>query len=73
MKHLRPALLACLFAATCSLTGCIAAHRSYEDKPTAGQELIDLKAALDSGAINEQEYNRLKEDIMRDSRSRDRH
>ena len=31
---------------------------------TTGQELIDLKKALDSGAISEEEYNELKTNIL---------
>ena len=31
---------------------------------TTGQELIDLKNALDSGAITKEEYNKLKSNII---------
>ena len=35
---------------------------------TVGEELIDLKKALDSGAITEEEYNEMKKKILdRDS------
>ena len=35
---------------------------------TVGQELIDLKKAFDSGAINEEEFNEMKSKILeRDS------
>ena len=33
-------------------------------KPTQGQELIDLKRALDQGALTEEEYDRLKNDLV---------
>jgi hypothetical protein len=32
---------------------------------TIGQQLTDLKKAYDSGAISEDEYNRLREKIIR--------
>ena len=31
---------------------------------TTGQELLDLKQALDSGAITQEEYNKLKKKIV---------
>lgn len=31
---------------------------------TLGQELTDLKKALDSGAITEDQYNKMKQDII---------
>ena len=42
-----------------------------EIRATIGQELIDLKSALDSGAISEEEYEILKEKIMNRGRKRD--
>lgn len=33
-------------------------------KPTRGQELIDLKKARDQGAITEDEYNSKRQEIM---------
>ncbi len=32
---------------------------------TVGQELVDLQKAYDQGIINEKEYNKLKEEIMK--------
>ena len=43
--------------------GCIAVGGT-SNRPTRGQELIDLKAALDRGAINEGEYETTKSQIM---------
>jgi hypothetical protein len=33
-------------------------------RPTTGQELIDLKAALDKGVINQAEYDQKKSQIL---------
>ena len=38
--------------------------KTIEIKTTTGQELSDLKEALDSGAITEKEYNKLKRKIV---------
>ena len=38
--------------------------KTIEIKTTTGQELNDLKEALDSGAITEKEYNKLKRKIV---------
>ena len=38
--------------------------KKIEIKTTTGQELNDLKVALDSGAITQEEYNKLKKKIV---------
>ena len=38
--------------------------KTIEIKTTTGQELNDLKEALDSEAITEKEYNKLKKKIV---------
>jgi hypothetical protein len=43
--------------------GCAAVGGS-NNRPTKGQELIDLKAALDRGAINQADYETTKTQIM---------
>jgi hypothetical protein len=43
--------------------GCIAIGGS-DHRPTKGQELMDLKTALERGAINQQEYEATKVKIM---------
>ena len=52
-----------------SLAGCVlvggTSHRA--PSPTAGQELIDLKKALESGAISENEYESMRKHVMHDS------
>ena len=48
------------------MVSCIAVGtggEKIEQKPTFGQELIDLKKARDEGAISEQEYKEMKEKI----------
>ena len=45
------------------LGGCIAIGGS-SSRPTKGQELIDLKAALDRGAITEADYETTKSQIL---------
>jgi hypothetical protein len=44
-------------------SGCIAVGGS-DHRPTKGQELMDLKTALDRGAINQQEYDATRVKIM---------
>ena len=52
---------------SCSLP--IGSHNEYNSRTTEihttrGQELIDLQKALDSGAITQEEYEKLKMKIM---------
>jgi hypothetical protein len=48
------------------LPGCIAVGgTSSAPTPTAGQELMDLKMALDRGAITQAEYDQKKAQILR--------
>jgi hypothetical protein len=47
------------------LPSCIAVGGTQNDRrPTAGQELTDLKVALDKGAITPAEYERKKAEIL---------
>ena len=39
-------------------------NRTTIINPTTGQELLDLKQALDSGIITQEEYDELKKKIM---------
>jgi len=39
--------------------------RTEINKPTLGQELIELKKAKDAGAISEQEYEEMKEKLKK--------
>jgi hypothetical protein len=48
------------------MVSCIAVGtggEKIEQKPTFGQELIDLKKARDAGAISEQEYKEMKVEL----------
>jgi len=45
--------------------GCVAVGGARnEAPPTLGRQLIDLKAALDTGAISESEYNSAKSRLL---------
>ena len=49
-------------------SGCVGVQAGTEQvqtQQTVGQELIDLKRAKDSGAITEEEYEKLKKNIMK--------
>jgi len=57
--------LCALLATTSLLPGCIAIDGGHTEKQaTTGQQLIDLKAALDKGAINQAEYDTKKSQIL---------
>ena len=61
-----PTLLA--FFITISLTGCALFNEGtahYNRTTTIGKELIDLKRAWKDGAVSEEEYIKLKEEIMK--------
>jgi hypothetical protein len=51
---------------TVFLFGCVAGIGTTEqsEQPTVGKELIDLKTALDKGALTEKEYFELKQKVM---------
>lgn len=53
-------------AAIAALQGCVAVGgTTRSDSPTLGKQLIDLKAALDSGAINSTEYEAAKQQLLK--------
>jgi len=59
-------ILACIFLAL-FLCGCVGGLNTGDAnvmRPSVGQELIDLKEALDDGAVTEKEYSDLKQRIM---------
>lgn len=61
----RAAIMAALLASAVSLGGCFGGDTEVQQTTVSkGQELTDLKKALDSGAINEKEYERLRKEIM---------
>jgi hypothetical protein len=49
-----------------ALAGCVftIGGSSTANTPTKGQQLVDLKSALDRGAINQQEYDQQKAQIL---------
>jgi hypothetical protein len=53
----------CLAVFVAGIIGCIAVGGT-NTQPTRGQELIDLKAALDRGSINQTEYDATKSQIL---------
>lgn len=56
-------LAVALVIGVAGLGGCVAVGGS-DKRPTKGQELIDLKTALDRGAIDQKEYDVTKSQIM---------
>lgn len=55
-------------AAIAALQGCVAVGgTTRSDSPTLGKQLIDLKAALDAGAISEPEYQAAKSQLLKQS------
>ncbi len=54
-----------LVAALLGVSGCVGIGGTENTvRPTAGQELIDLKTALDKGAITQAEYDQKKAQIL---------
>ena len=50
------------------IAGCAMGNKGtihYNRTTTIGKELIDLKEARDKGALSEEEYNKVREDIMK--------
>ncbi len=50
------------------ITGCAMGNKGtvyYNRTTTIGQELLDLQEAKDEGALSEQEYDKVKEDLMK--------
>lgn len=49
-----------------TVTGCAfhEGHEKHMNPPTLGTELTDLQKAFDSGAITEQEYLELKDQLI---------
>ena len=48
-----------------TLSGCIAVGGSdHYTKPTLGRQLMDLKSARETGAINDDEYQQAKDHLL---------
>jgi hypothetical protein len=59
----RGILLLALWVGLAGIVGCIAVGGTSK-QPTKGQELIDLKTALDRGSITPAEYDSTKAQIL---------
>ena len=60
---IRGILLIALWVGLAGIVGCIAVGGT-SPQPTKGQELIDLKLALDRGSITPAEYDSTKAQIL---------
>ena len=56
-------LLLMFFITSCSLLD-VESSDVTNNYTTVGQELIDLKKAYDEGALTEEEYNKLRQEIL---------
>ena len=61
------------FALAASLWGCCGGSKTVEQTPvnvqtkTTGEQLMDLQKAYESGAIDEKQYNKMKQEIIEKS------
>lgn len=46
------------------ISGCWSSSKTVHNSKTLGQEFIDLKRALDTGAISHQEYEEIREELV---------
>ena len=69
----RVAAAVVMLALVASMAGCCGGSKSVEQTPvnvqtkTTGEQLMDLQKAYESGAITEQQYNKMKQDIIEKS------
>lgn len=57
--------LAIFTVASLLLTGCIAVGGTEQHtQPTLGRQLLDLKLARDTGAIDEEQYQHARKDLL---------
>ena len=63
MKKLIIPILTCL-TTMLLLTGCIIVAKDNGNRPTVGQQLIDLQKAKDAGAITDAEYQAKKAKLL---------
>jgi hypothetical protein len=61
------AVLFIILMAAAILQGCSITDKgdTYRSAPTIGQDLVDLDRARETGAINDAEFDRLKDRIIR--------
>ena len=68
MTTKKMALVLVVIILAIGLAGCAMGNKGtvyYNRTTTIGKELLDLKEAKDKGAISEQEYNKVKKDLMK--------
>ena len=59
-------ILILLVQTSCAFLNKAHGELHYNNNVTKGQELLDLKKALDEGAINQKEFELMKEKIIKD-------
>ncbi|TFH31072.1 MAG: SHOCT domain-containing protein [Deltaproteobacteria bacterium] len=70
MSGSRVAAAIVMLALVASLAGCCGGSKTVEKTPiqvqtkTSGEQLTDLQKAYESGAIDEKQYNKMKQDII---------
>ena len=63
-------LLAAILGGCCGGGGSQVQNTTSTKTTTLGQELSDLKKAYDAGAITEEQYNKMKQDIIKNSENK---
>lgn len=74
MKHVYILLTVCVIAlvnTSCATLNRANGELNYNNHISKGQELQDLKKALDDGAVNQDEYDLMKEKIINDKYVKD--
>jgi hypothetical protein len=62
-----------MLALVASMAGCCGGSKTVEQTPvqvqtqTTGEQLMDLQKAYESGAIDEKQYNKMKQEIIEKS------
>lgn len=70
MSGSRGAAAVVMLALVATVSGCCGGSRTVEKTPvqvqtkTTGEQLMDLQKAYESGAIDEKQYNKMKQDII---------
>lgn len=73
MNGIRVAAVVVSMMVAASLWGCCGGSKTVEQTPvnvqtkTTGEQLMDLQKAYESGAIDEKQYNKMKQEIIEKS------
>ena len=73
MRGFKVAAVVAMVALMASVWGCCGGSKTVEQTPvqvqtkTSGEQLMDLQKADESGAIDEKQYNRMKQEIIEKS------